>query len=107
MVEWHRIRTRRTHGTPPGNDGPTEPHRVQAEDLLRALGDESGQAIDAMRERYRRPCVMEGPACPAVLRSQTTGFGHDDSRRRIRARHPWRAVAIGAGIGTLLGDPAA
>jgi ElaB/YqjD/DUF883 family membrane-anchored ribosome-binding protein len=76
---------------------------AQAEDLLRALGDESGVAIDAMRARVA-----------ATLRDARTRLsGRAEQARNIASNtmtqadrfvheNPWRAVAIGAGIGVLV-----
>jgi ElaB/YqjD/DUF883 family membrane-anchored ribosome-binding protein len=76
---------------------------AQAEDLLRALGDESGEAIDAMRTRVS-----------ATLRDARTRLsGRAEQARSIASstmtqadrfvhENPWRAVAIGAGIGVVV-----
>ena len=75
---------------------------TQAEELLRALGDESGQAIDAMRERVSATLLD--------ARSRLSGGATharqvaSDSMTRADAyvhENPWRAVAIAAGIGAL------
>ena len=76
---------------------------AQAEDLLRALGDESGQAIDAMRERVTTTLRdarqrLAGGATQARNAAQNTMTRAD---AYVHA-NPWRAVAIGAGIGALL-----
>lgn len=75
----------------------------QAEELLRALGNESGEAIDAMRARVS-----------ATLRDARERLGGRATQARALANNtmsqadafvhanPWRAVAIGAGIGALL-----
>jgi ElaB/YqjD/DUF883 family membrane-anchored ribosome-binding protein len=75
----------------------------QAEDLLRALGDESGEAIDAMRTRVS-----------ATLRDAKTRLsGRAEQAKDVASKtmtqadrfvheNPWRAVAIGAGIGVLV-----
>lgn len=75
----------------------------QAEELLRALGNESGEAIDAMRARVSATLRdarerLSGSATQARSLasnslSQADAFVH---------ANPWRAVAIGAGIGALL-----
>jgi ElaB/YqjD/DUF883 family membrane-anchored ribosome-binding protein len=76
---------------------------AQAEELLRALGNESGEAIDAMRARVS-----------ATLRDARERLGGSATQARAFASNkmsqadafvhanPWRAVAIGAGIGALL-----
>jgi ElaB/YqjD/DUF883 family membrane-anchored ribosome-binding protein len=76
---------------------------AQAEELLRALGNESGEAIDAMRARVSATLRdarerLSGGATQArsfasSSLSQADAFVH---------ANPWRAVAIGAGIGALL-----
>lgn len=76
---------------------------AQAEELLRALGNESGEAIDAMRARVSatlrdaRERLSGGATQARSLAnnslSQADAFVH---------ANPWRAVAIGAGIGALL-----
>ena len=76
---------------------------AQAEELLRALGNESGEAIDAMRARVSATLRdarerLSGGATQARSMasnslSQADAFVH---------ANPWRAVAIGAGIGALL-----
>lgn len=76
---------------------------AQAEELLRALGNESGEAIDAMRARVSATLRdardrLSGGATQArsfanTSLSQADAFVH---------ANPWRAVAIGAGIGALL-----
>ncbi len=75
---------------------------AQAEELLRALGDESGQAIDAMRERVS--ATLQDAR--ARLSGGATHARHvaSDSLTRADAyvhANPWRAVAIGAGLGAL------
>jgi len=74
----------------------------QAEDLLRALGSESGEAIDAMRARVSTTLRdarsrLSGRATQARTLANNT-FSQADSFVR---ENPWRAVAIGAGIGVL------
>jgi ElaB/YqjD/DUF883 family membrane-anchored ribosome-binding protein len=76
---------------------------AQAEELLKALGNESGEAIDAMRARVSATLRdarerLSGGAGQArafanTSLSQADAFVH---------ANPWRAVAIGAGIGALL-----
>lgn len=75
----------------------------QAEDLLRALGDESSEAIDAMRNRVSATLRdarsrMSGRATQARDLASTT-FSQADAY--VRA-NPWQAIAIGAGVGMLL-----
>jgi len=75
----------------------------QAEDLLRALGDESSQAIDAMRERVGTTLRdarerLSGRASQARNMASSTMTRADAYVRD----NPWRAVAIGAGIGLAL-----
>jgi len=72
----------------------------QAEDLLRALGNESGEAIDAMRARVSATLSdarsrLSGRAAQA-RNIATNTFSQADTFVR---ENPWRAVAIGAGIG--------
>jgi ElaB/YqjD/DUF883 family membrane-anchored ribosome-binding protein len=76
---------------------------TQAEELLRALGNESGEAIEAMRARVSTTLRdarerLSGSTAQArqfasTSMSQADAFVH---------ANPWRAVAIGAGIGALL-----
>ena len=74
----------------------------QAEDLLRALGDESGEAIDAMRTRV----------ASTLQDARTRLSGHAQQARNVASstmsqadqfvhENPWRAVAIGASLGVL------
>jgi ElaB/YqjD/DUF883 family membrane-anchored ribosome-binding protein len=75
----------------------------QAEDLLRALGNESGEAIDAMRSRVASTLRdardrLSGRASQARSLASTSMAQADSFVRE----NPWRAVAIGAGIGALL-----
>lgn len=75
----------------------------QAEDLLRALGDESGEAIDAMRIRVAATLrdartrlsgsAQEARKLASNTMSQADRFVHEN---------PWRAVAIGASLGVLV-----
>jgi ElaB/YqjD/DUF883 family membrane-anchored ribosome-binding protein len=76
---------------------------TQAEDLLRALGNESGEAVEAMRARVTTTL--------RDARSRLSGKASDarrvagDTLSKADAyvhENPWRAVAIGAGIGVLL-----
>jgi len=75
----------------------------QAEDLLRALGDEGGQAIDAMRSRVSAT-LRDARERLSGHASQAKGVASDTMTRADAYVHanPWRAVAIGAGIGALL-----
>jgi ElaB/YqjD/DUF883 family membrane-anchored ribosome-binding protein len=75
----------------------------QAEELLRALGDESGQAIDAMRERVSAT-LRDARSRLSGRASQAKNVASDTMTRADAYVHanPWRAVAIGAGIGALL-----
>jgi len=75
----------------------------QAEDLLRALGDESGEAIDAMRIRVSSTLRdartrLAGRAEQAKTVASNTMTQAD----RFVHENPWRAVAIGAGIGVVV-----
>jgi len=75
----------------------------QAEDLLRALGNESGEAIDAMRARVASTLRaarsrLSGRATQARSIANSSIAEADSFVRE----NPWRAVAIGAGIGALL-----
>jgi ElaB/YqjD/DUF883 family membrane-anchored ribosome-binding protein len=76
---------------------------AQAEDLLRALGNESGEAIDAMRARVSstlrdaRARLSSGAGHARNLANTTMS----QADAYVHA-NPWRAVAIGAGIGVLL-----
>jgi ElaB/YqjD/DUF883 family membrane-anchored ribosome-binding protein len=75
----------------------------QAEDLLRALGDESGQAIDAMRSRVTAT-LRDARERLSGRASQAKNVASDSMTRADAYVHanPWRAVAIGAGLGALL-----
>jgi len=75
---------------------------AQAEDLLRALGDESGQAIDAMRERVSTT-LKDARSRLSGSTTQARQLASDSMTRADAYVHanPWRAVAIGAGIGVL------
>lgn len=75
----------------------------QAEDLLRALGNESGEAIEAMRARVSATLRdarsrLSGRATQARNLASNTMSQADIYVRE----NPWRAVAIGAGVGMLL-----
>ena len=76
---------------------------AQAEDLLRALGDESGQAIDAMRERVTTT-LRDARQRLAGGATQARNVAENTMTRADAYVHanPWRAGAIGAGIGALL-----
>jgi ElaB/YqjD/DUF883 family membrane-anchored ribosome-binding protein len=76
---------------------------AQAEDLLRALGDESGQAIDAMRERVSTT-LRDARERLSGSASQVKHVASDTMTRADAYVHanPWRAVAIGAGVGMAL-----
>jgi ElaB/YqjD/DUF883 family membrane-anchored ribosome-binding protein len=76
---------------------------AQAEDLLRALGDESSQAIDAMRERVTTT-LRDARQRLAGGATQARDVAQNTMTRADAYVHanPWRAVAIGAGIGALL-----
>jgi ElaB/YqjD/DUF883 family membrane-anchored ribosome-binding protein len=76
---------------------------AQAEDLLRALGDESGQAIDAMRERVSTT-LRDARVRLAGGATQARDMASSTMTRADAYVHanPWRAVAIGAGIGAAL-----
>jgi ElaB/YqjD/DUF883 family membrane-anchored ribosome-binding protein len=76
---------------------------AQAEDLLRALGDESGEAIDAMRIRVAAT-LRDTRARLADRTQQARSLANDTMTQADHFVHenPWRAVAIGAGIGVVL-----
>lgn len=76
---------------------------AQAEDLLRALGDESGEAIDAMRGRVSATLrdARTRLAGRAEQARNVAGSAMSQADRFVH-ENPWRAVAIGAGIGLLL-----
>src|SRR5512139_4182998 len=75
----------------------------QAEDLLRALGNESGEAIDAMRARVSAT-LRDARARLSSGAGQARNFANTTMSQADAYVHanPWRAVAIGAGIGVLL-----
>lgn len=74
----------------------------QAEDLLRALGDESGEAIDAMRNRVAAT-LRDARTRLNGRAQQARSLAHDTMSQADRFVHenPWRAVAIGASLGVL------
>lgn len=76
---------------------------AQAEDLLRALGDESGEAIDAMRIRVAAT-LRDARGRLSGRARQARALANDTMTQADRFVHenPWRAVAIGAGIGVVL-----
>src|SRR5512134_1205572 len=76
---------------------------AQAEDLLRALGDESGEAIDAMRARVSAT-LRDARARLSGRTAEARRYASESLTRADAYVHenPWRAVAIGAGIGALL-----
>lgn len=75
----------------------------QAEDLLRALGNESGEAIDAMRARVSST-LRDARERLSGRAGQAREFASNTMSQADAFVHanPWRAVAIGAGIGALL-----
>jgi ElaB/YqjD/DUF883 family membrane-anchored ribosome-binding protein len=75
----------------------------QAEDLLRALGNESGEAIDAMRARVSAT-LRDARERLSGRATQARAFASNTMSEADAFVHanPWRAVAIGAGIGALL-----
>ncbi len=76
---------------------------TQAEDLLRALGDESGEAIDAMRTRVSAT-LRDARTRLAGSAEQAKNMASDTMTKADRYVHenPWRAVAIGAGVGVVV-----
>ena len=76
---------------------------TQAEELLRALGNESGEAIDAMRARVSAT-LRDARERLSGRAGQARVFANDTMSEADAFVHanPWRAVAIGAGIGALL-----
>jgi len=76
---------------------------AQAEDLLRALGNESGEAIDAMRTRVSSTLrdAKERLSSGAGQARQFANTTMSQADAYVHA-NPWRAVAIGAGVGVLL-----
>jgi ElaB/YqjD/DUF883 family membrane-anchored ribosome-binding protein len=76
---------------------------AQAEDLLRALGDESGEAIDAMRIRVSST-LRDAKTRLAGRADQAKAVANNTMTQADRYVHenPWRAVAIGAGIGVVV-----
>jgi ElaB/YqjD/DUF883 family membrane-anchored ribosome-binding protein len=75
----------------------------QAEDLLRALGDESGEAIDAMRNRVAAT-LRDARTRLNDRAQQARHLAHDTMSQADQFVHenPWRAVAIGASLGVLV-----
>lgn len=75
----------------------------QAEDLLRALGNESGEAIDAMRARVSST-LRDARSRLAGRAGQARSLANSSMAQAdsFVRENPWRAVAIGAGIGALL-----
>ena len=76
---------------------------TQAEELLRALGNESGEAIDAMRARVSAT-MRDARERLSGSTAQARAFANNTMSQADAFVHanPWRAVAIGAGIGALL-----
>jgi ElaB/YqjD/DUF883 family membrane-anchored ribosome-binding protein len=76
---------------------------TQAEELLRALGNESGEAIDAMRARVSAT-LRDARERLSGGATQARSFANNSLSQADAFVHanPWRAVAIGAGIGALL-----
>ncbi len=75
-----------------------------AEDLLKMTADEVGEAAVSLRERLQDR-LSEARHRLLTLQSAVT----DNARAAGRAAddyvhdHPWQAVAIGAGVGVLIG----
>ena len=76
---------------------------TQAEELMRALGNESGEAIDAMRARVSAT-LRDARERLSGGATQARSFANNSLSQADAFVHanPWRAVAIGAGIGALL-----
>lgn len=76
----------------------------QAEDLMRAVGDDSGEVMGALRERVRgalegaksRLSDLEGRA------KRATQQASEATDTYVR-ENPWTSVGVAAGIGLVLG----
>jgi ElaB/YqjD/DUF883 family membrane-anchored ribosome-binding protein len=70
---------------------------------LRALGNESGEAIDQMRARVSTT-LRDARERLSGRATQARAVANDTMSQADAFVHanPWRAVAIGAGIGALL-----
>lgn len=75
----------------------------QAEDLLRALSNESGEAVEAMRARVSTT-LRDARARLSGKATDVRRVANDTLTKADAYVHenPWRAVAIGAGIGVML-----
>ncbi len=72
----------------------------QAEALLRSLGDETGEAAEAVRERVNETLTQARARLAATAAESGESRGLDRRPdRHLRARNPWQAVAIAALLG--------
>ena len=76
----------------------------QAESLLRSLGDEGGEAAEAVRERVTQTLNQAKAKLAATAERRRRGRRvARRSRRRLRAqRIPWQAIAIAALLGSVV-----
>ena len=71
----------------------------QAEALLRSLGDETGDAAEAVRDRVTETLQQARPALPRPRPTPTRSPSLADRADDYVRRNPWQAVAIAALLG--------
>lgn len=76
----------------------------QAEELLRAIGQDSGEAVSALRERVHE-AVDTARTRLSDLEEQATGAAQSAtaSAETLIRENPWTTVGIAVGVGLLLG----
>lgn len=77
---------------------------ASSEDLLESLGDQSGEAVEKLRERLTAAVVKAkqrlGNPASAV---SSAAEGAADSARSYVTRNPWTVLAIGTVAGVAIG----
>lgn len=73
---------------------------LQAEELLKALGEEGGAAVDAVRQRVLRT-VSQAKVKLADAGTRVRGAANDAAQATDRyvQGNPWKAMAYGAAAG--------
>jgi ElaB/YqjD/DUF883 family membrane-anchored ribosome-binding protein len=73
---------------------------TQAEELLRTLGEESGAAVDAVRQRVLRT-VSQAKVRLADASTRVRGAANDAAKATDRyvQDNPWKSIAYGAAAG--------
>jgi len=72
----------------------------QAEALLRSLGDETGEAADAVRERVSQTLHQaKAKLAASVVQAEEVAQGFADRADDYVRKNPWQAVAFAALLG--------